>query len=544
MTSLEPDQVYTEGPALGLRQALDDFPELDLCLHDAYQDGTFGPSGRPTNIVILTTIILSPAHFIFASYLAMTFSIDVIGFTVMGATDEESFLVPPDHPCFKLQVPRLAGPGHEFIPEPTFTTHPDAFSLASYHINNPLIDCHVDIFGGPDCPGHSVILCPLPTNPAVTHTLRISTPSTAHPTPRSYPPIVVPRINRVCRVPAEDILAWSPRTPPRLVESPPAAVQCALETAQPSVQIPPTPLDAISESETDPIAMTPVAPTQATAQTGVPDSPGAPLASPSGTSLSRPVSALRATAKPWYPRLLRAWRSPRRDWTPKAHPRPLRTTFSAAFYSLSRIAYADLKHRSHALHLHHTPLVAPACFSPVASLVLPAISPRPATRRLKQPIAANRSRTVIRRRTSAPCHIRALFFFSHPLIAVVFLFHLLAHWAPMFDQAISLPGPLAPAIASNLHATFSDYPVTPPLSACYIMTDSFPHHSYCVWPPPSVPAECHPIFLVLQYDTDMGGGLYLGMKGHLVPQMACFSQFSWMFRTMFNLPSPPRTGVG
>ena len=193
MTSTDQDQAYLEGPALGLRQALDDFPELDLCLHDAYQDGTFGPTGRLTNIVIFTTIILTPAHLTYASYLAMTFSIDVIGFTVMGETDEESFQVPPDHPSFEFQVPRLSGPGLEFIPEPSCTTHPDAFSLADYHINNPLIHCNVDIFGGPDRPGHSVVLCPLLTNPATFHVLRISTPSSAFPTPRSEPPVVVAR---------------------------------------------------------------------------------------------------------------------------------------------------------------------------------------------------------------------------------------------------------------------------------------------------------------------------------------------------------------
>ena len=124
MTSADFYQVYTEGPSFGLRRALDDFPEYDLCLHDAYQDGSFGSPYHPVNVAIFTCILLTPAHLIFASYLSVTFSIDVIGFTVMGDTDEDTFHVTPEHPCFGFHVPRLFGPGLEFVPEPTFTTRP------------------------------------------------------------------------------------------------------------------------------------------------------------------------------------------------------------------------------------------------------------------------------------------------------------------------------------------------------------------------------------------------------------------------------------
>ena len=179
-----------------LRNSLALYPESELFLLSAYQDQS-PTSPHPTNIAIFECIYLTPQHIAFAIFLATKYSIDVIGFTILGDNDDESFFVAEDDPFFDFHFPRPFGPGLPFIAEPKSTgTFADSMlGRVPFHANRSVdcsSDCAVDVYGATGRPGASFILCPSHSNPSCFTPLCVSTPTTHLCTPRVIPPTHTP----------------------------------------------------------------------------------------------------------------------------------------------------------------------------------------------------------------------------------------------------------------------------------------------------------------------------------------------------------------
>ena len=313
-----------------LRNCLAQHAESEIFLLSAYQDWPSSPhptSTHPINIAIFECIYLTPQHIAFAIFLATKYSIDVIGFTVLGDNDEECFFVAEDHPFFDFYFPRPFGPGLPFIPEPkpahSFAT--GMLGRASFHASRSMdcyTNCAVDVYGAPGVAGGSLILCPSHSDPSRFTPLCVSTPTTNISTLRVIPPTHTPRL-RLWDYFFQ--LDWITKWPDFAAE---AHWSSALA-----------------------LASRPVLP--------APEPTAEAVASPS----TKVTFKLRPTAAAWFPRRQRT----RRPCHSRPAPDPIgrrRPQLSSAFYDLRNIAYA---------HRQWLPRPAPAqveeAVAPLAPLV-------------------------------------------------------------------------------------------------------------------------------------------------------------------------------
>ena len=505
-----------------LRNFLANHPESELCLLSAYHDwpltSSHLTSPYPTNIAIFECIYLTPQHIALAMFLAARYSIDVIEFTLLGDNDDESFVVVQDHPFFDFHFPRIFGPGLPCVAElkPSETFEHNLLGRTTFRAGGSVdcfVDCSVDIYGSSGGSGASLLLYPSLSDPSCFTPLCVSTPTTNACVPRVIPPTHTPRLRLWDHFSPSN---WSTEWPDFAAEE---HWSNALELASRPALPPPIP--------------------------PVPPEPAQPPA--------KITFKLRPTAAAWFPRRKRT----RRPCHARPHFDPKgarRTPPATALYDLAKIAHAYRQALPQLASNHQAPqatvpLPLPSQLQPKTITRRPAVLPSPAVLTSK-PTITNRSLHGSRRRTPGPHRVRALLTASHLPISFVLFCYLLSHWVPMFDQAITSPAPLAPAVAPHSHAIFFGYIAIPLLSVCYIMPDFraslraiTPYH-YCVWPPR---LGDHPIFPVLQYVPITWIIVNCGVQaaGMHIPPL--FKPYAWLsFPTGFShyLSRPPRIGVG
>ena len=357
-----------------LRNFLAHHPESELCLLSAYHDWpTNSPhltTSHPTNIAIFECIYLTPQHIALAIFLSARFSIDVIGFTILGDNDDEGFVVPQDHPFFNFHFPRILGPGLPFVAElkPSDIFANNLVGRTAFRADTVVdcfVDCSVDIYGSSGGSGASLLLYPSLSDPSLFTPLCVSTPTSNVCVPRVIPPTRIPRLR-----------LWDHFSPSALnAEWPDYAAEehwsSALEYA--SRPAPPVPPSVPAE----------LAPSPAKA-----------------------TFKLRATAAAWFPRRKRT----RRPCHARPPPDPKggrRTPPATALYDLTQIAHAyrqaGLKRIPAQAPKDTIPLRPPAQYSPKIITRRPSVLPSPPAPSRRTIKAPPRPPTVNVRSVPARC---------------------------------------------------------------------------------------------------------------------------------------------